>query len=132
MFLKKATGAALASFLIVGSVAAQASTAASSASAYSFAASSPSLLQMNMMMGNPCVSGAQGCVLPLRAPAPAVQPAAPVTQPVAPAVVEAAPAVVEEAGNGIGLWPILLGLAAIAGGVIALGGDSDDDVPVSP
>lgn len=132
MFLKKATSAALASFLIVGSVAAQANTVTSSAPAYSFAATSPSLLQISMMMGNPCVSGAQGCVLPLKAPAPAVQPTAPVTQPTAPAVAEAAPAVVEEAGSGIDLLPILVGLAAIAGGVFALSGNDDDDVPVSP
>lgn len=132
MLMKKLTSAALASFLVVGSVAAQANTAGTSAAAYSFAATSPSLLQMSMMMGNPCVSGAQGCVLPLKGPAPAVQPTAPVVQPAAPVIAEAAPAVVEEAGNGIGLWPILLGLAAIAGGVIALGGDNDDDVPVSP
>ncbi len=43
MFFKKATSAALPSFLIVGSVAAQANTVTSSAPAYSFAATSPSL-----------------------------------------------------------------------------------------
>ncbi|MGB7373210.1 hypothetical protein [Pontixanthobacter sp.] len=132
MILKKAASAALASFLVVGSVGAQANAAAYAAPAFSFAATSPSLLQMTMMMGNPCTSGAQGCVLPLKGPAPAVQPATPVTQPAAPAVAQAAPAAVEEAGNGIGLWPILLGLAAVAGGVIALSGDNDDDAPVSP
>ena len=68
---------------------------------------------------------APGCVLPVvdPAPVPVVSEAAPVPPPLPPAA------------GGIGLLPILLGVAGIIGLalLIASGGDDeDDDVPVSP
>lgn len=72
---------------------------------------------------------AEGCVLP------AVDQAPPPPVPAAPAVTPAAVPVVRD--GGIGLLPILLGLAAIAGiAALVLSGDDDDDddeeVPISP
>jgi len=80
--------------------------------------------------GAAAVSAAQapaaGCVLPVVDQPPPV--------PVAPAVTPAVVPVVED-GGGIGLLPILLGLAAVAGiAALILSNDDDDDedVPMSP
>lgn len=80
--------------------------------------------------GAAAVSAAQapapGCVLPVVDQPPPV-PAAPIVAPVGEPAVE---------GRGIGLLPILAGLAVIAGvaALILSGGDDDDDdvEPISP
>lgn len=77
------------------------------------------------MAGPACVGGAQGCVLPLPEPV--------VVQPVQQTV---APVMIEEPTGGLGIIPILAGLAAL--GLLAyllLDEDEDEDVilpPVSP
>ncbi len=71
-----------------------------------------------------CAQG-NGCVLPLPAPTPAPAPA-PAPQPAPPAPV-AEP--VAQSG-GFNFLPILLGLGAIAGGILLL--SDDDDEPASP
>lgn len=86
----KVTAAAAGIALAAAGVPAQASASASGAA-------------------NPCATGMQGCVLPVKG-----------------AVAE----VVEEAA-GFPILPILLGIAAIAG-IIAIAGGDDDDDPVSP
>ena len=69
-----------------------------------------------------CQAGQPGCVLPVAEPAPPPPPA------------EAPPpvAVVEEEAKGIGVWPIILGIAALAGLAFLLLDDDDDEDEVSP
>jgi hypothetical protein len=72
-------------------------------------------------------AAAPGCVLPVTAPPPA--PVAETAPPPAP-VVEAA-----AAPKGIGVWPLLLGLAALAGiAALLLSSDNGNGngTPVSP
>lgn len=65
-----------------------------------------------------------GCVLPITAP------------PVAPPVAEAAPVMVPAASHGIGVLPLLLGLAAVAGVAALLLSDNGNGngsvTPISP
>jgi len=72
-------------------------------------------------------SPAPGCVLPVTAPPPAVAAEA------APPPVVAPPPPV---GSGIGVLPLLLGLAALAGVAVLIASSDDDDngdlIPVSP
>lgn len=73
-------------------------------------------------MANPaCVAGAQGCVLP-------------VPEPVAPPVTTApGPVIVDEAApKGLGILPILAGLAALGALAWLILDDDDDDEPESP
>lgn len=68
---------------------------------------------------------APGCVLPVTTPPPAPPP--PVTEGVLPPP--------PPPGGGIGIWPLLLGLAAIVGvaALILSGDDGDGDLePISP
>lgn len=64
-----------------------------------------------------CQAGAAGCVLPVGAPAP---------------VADVPPAIIDEGGGGIGLLPILIGLAALAGLLWLLLDDDDEEEPISP
>ena len=72
-----------------------------------------------------CQAGQPGCVLPVRDPPP---PPPPPPGPPPPVIVE------EEGGFGLGLWPILLALAAIAAAVyfLVLDDDDEDGDPISP
>lgn len=70
-----------------------------------------------------CQAGQPGCVLPVAEPAPPPPPPAEAPPPVA---------VVEQETKGIGVWPIILGIAALAGLAFLLLDDDDDEDEVSP
>jgi len=72
-----------------------------------------------------CQAGGAGCLLPFQPPAAVVQPVQPVA-PVAPVGVE--PAIVET-GGGIGILPIIIGLAAL--GLLAFVLLDDDEEEIS-
>lgn len=127
MLFKKTTTLAATALLLSATIAAPASANSMSAQSFWFSTSAPAALQINTLMAGPCALGSQGCVLPLKAPAAA--PAA-TPEPAAP-LIEATP-VVEEASGGFSLATVMLGLAAIAGGIYLLAGNSDDDAPASP
>lgn len=87
------------------------------------------------LCGNAATAAVAGAAAAAQAPAPGC---------VLP-VVDAAPVVVDTgsppppmaASGGIGLWPVLLALGALAGLALLISGDDDDDdddvpVPVSP
>ena len=78
-----------------------------------------------------CAKGSNGCVLPLPGPKPVAKPQAPTPQPPAPTVEPVSTAEVVEEEGGFGFLPLLLGAAAILGGILIASG-GDDDEPVSP
>ena len=88
------TGFVASAALAASGVSAQASTTATAAAA------------------NPCVSGLQGCVLPVRG--------------------EVAQVVEEASKSGFPILPILLGLGAVVGLLAQTGGDDEDEAPFSP
>ncbi len=72
-------------------------------------------------LANPCAAGVQGCVLPVGEPAP---PPPPPVQTVA---------VDEDVdGGGLGILPILVGLAALAAAYFLFINDDEEELPITP
>ena len=111
------TSALLALSMVTAPVAAQAQTAATTAST---SWGSAVLSYVSTL----CAQQAGGCILPLPNAAPPPPPAPP-----APVVQAPPPPPAPPAAGGFPFLPILLGLGAIAGGILLL--DDDDDDPVS-
>lgn len=129
MFMKKITTAAASGLLAVSPIAAQAQTAPVTAALSNVTSQADFMSLAFSMMANPCTSGSQGCVLPLKAaPAPVAEPTPP------PPVQEAAAPAIEvaEESGGFSFLPLLLGLGALVGGILIISGGDDDDTPASP
>ncbi|MEP2737282.1 MAG: hypothetical protein ABJP34_13405 [Erythrobacter sp.] len=114
------TSALIALSMVTVPVAAQAQTATTTAS------SSLSSTVMSYI-STLCAQQAGGCILPLPNATPPPPPAP--TPPPAPVVQAPPPPPAPAASGGFPFLPILLGLGAIAGGVLLL--DDGDDDPIS-
>ncbi len=118
---RKLTGAAIALSMVAAPVAAQAQTAAAAPVA-STSWSGTILSYVSSL----CSQQAGGCILPLPNAAPPPPPPAPTPAPVVQAPTPPPP---PQASGGFPFLPILLGLAAIGGGILLL--DDGDDDPIS-
>ncbi len=115
------TGALIALSMVTAPVAAQAQTAATTSASSSWGGVVMSYISTL------CAQQASGCILPLPNAAPPPPPApTPTVAPPPPPPPPPAPA----ASGGFPFLPLLLGLGAIAGGVLLLDGGDDDD-PIS-
>lgn len=110
------TGALIALSMVTAPVAAQAQTAATTSASSSWGGVVMSYISTL------CAQQASGCILPLPNAAPPPAPTPTVAPPPPPPPVP-------EASGGFPFLPLLLGLGAIAGGVLLL--DDGDDDPIS-
>jgi len=122
---RKLSSAAVALSMAAAPVAAQAQSSAAAAPVASSSWGGALLSYVSSL----CAQQAGGCILPLPNAAPPTPPPAPAPAPVVQAP-PPAPAPAPEASGGFNFLPILLGLASVAGGILLLDGDGDDE-PIS-